>query len=70
MLATKKLKMAKQEEKTGFHDSYEILESCKTYEEYLLKFAIRCIDEEFCYTEEQFLRIRKLYEEFFCKLAK
>ena len=52
----------------GYEASYKILESCKTFEEYLLKFAIEGLDEKFCYTAEQFESIRWLFEKYFSKL--
>lgn len=57
-------------DKTGYQDSYSILESCSSFEQYLIKFAIAGIDEKFCYTREQFDSIRGLYEKYFSKLKK
>ena len=50
---------------SSFQDSFDVMKTCESYEEYILKADIAGIPKELQYTKDQFTEIKKLYDKYF-----
>ena len=50
---------------SSFQDSFDVMKTCESYEEYILKADIARIPKELQYTKDQFTEIKKLHDKYF-----